>query len=97
LIFAPLVMSNSVFAQPFSFNMISQESKTAKCASGSLPTPACKNVANLCPANNVGISTGQTAGGGTATGRSGNGTGAPGATSGSNTANSNIFEKLEYL
>ncbi len=92
LIFAPLVMNNSAFAQPFSFNKISQESKAAKCASGALPSPACKNVANLGQANNGGISTGQTAGGGTATGGSGNGTG---ATGGSNTANSAISQSQQ--
>ena len=67
LIFTPLAMSNSAFAQPFSFIKISQESKAAKCASGALPTPACKNVDNQGQTNTGGITTGQTAGGGTAT------------------------------
>jgi hypothetical protein len=60
-------MDNSVIAQPFSFNKISHESKAAKCASGALPTPACKNVSNQGQTNTGGIATGQTAGGGTAT------------------------------
>jgi hypothetical protein len=63
LIFVFLVISNSAFAQPFSFNKISQESKAAKCAFGALPSPACKNVANIGQANNGGIGTGQTSGG----------------------------------
>jgi hypothetical protein len=90
LVFLPLVMDNSAFAQPFSFNKISQESKAAKCTLGTLPTPACKNFDNQGQANTGGISTGQTAGGGTATG--GNGTGVAGATGGSNTANSAISQ-----
>src|SRR5215210_833642 len=74
LIFAPLVMSNNAFAQPFSFIKISKESKDEKCASGALPAPACKNVGNSGQGNNGGISTGQTAGGGgTSADGSGNG------------------------
>ena len=97
LIFAPLAMSKSASAQPFSFNKISKESKAAKCASGALPAPACKKVANTGQANNGGISTGQTAGGGggTGTGGSGNGTGAAGAMGGSNTANSAISQSQQ--
>jgi hypothetical protein len=97
LIFAPLAMSNSASAQPFSFNKISKESKAAKCASGVLPAPACKKVANTGQTNNGGISTDQTAGGdgGTGTGVSGNGTGAAGATGGSNTANSTISQSQQ--
>jgi hypothetical protein len=92
LIFVSLVISSSAFAQPFSFNKISQESKAAKCASGALPAPACKNVANLGQANNGGIGTGQTSGGGTSAGGSGNGTV---ATGGSNTANSAISQSQQ--
>jgi hypothetical protein len=92
LIFAPLVMSNNAFAQSFYFNKISQESNTAKCASGALPTSACKNVDNLGQANSGNIATGQTAGGGTATGGSGSGAG---ATGGSNTANSAISQSQQ--
>ncbi len=96
LIFAPVAMSNSASAQPFSFNKISKESKAAKCASGALPDPACKKVANTGQANNGGISTGQTAGGGgTGTGGSGNGTGAAGVMGGSNTANSAISQSQQ--
>jgi len=86
LIFAPLVMSNSVFAQ---------SSKAAKCASGALPTSACKNIDNLGQANSGNIATGQTAGGGTATGGSGSGAGAAGVTGGSNTANSAISQSQQ--
>jgi hypothetical protein len=95
LIFTLLAtISNSAFAQPFSFTNISQESKAEKCASHTLPITACKNVANLGQANSGNISTGQTAGaGGTATtGGSSNGTGVAGATGGSNTANSAISQ-----
>jgi hypothetical protein len=93
LVSALLVMDNSAFAQPFFFNKISQESKAAKCASGSLPTPACKNVANQGQTNTGGITTRQTAGGGAGTtGGNGNGTGTGGTTGGSNTANSAISQ-----
>src|SRR5690242_4251403 len=97
LVSALIVLDNSAFAQPFSFNKISQESKAAKCASGTLPTPACKNFDNQGQVNTGGITTGQTAGGGTAT-TGGNGsssnsnTGTGGATGGSNTANSAISQ-----
>ncbi|MGN6346184.1 MAG: hypothetical protein ACTHME_00620 [Candidatus Nitrosocosmicus sp.] len=84
---ALLVMDNSALAQPFFYNKISQESKAAKCASESLPTPACKKFDNPGQTNTGGITTGQTAGGG-----NGSGTGTVGATGGSNTANSAISQ-----
>lgn len=94
LIFASLVMSNSAFAQSFSFNKISKESKAEKCASGALPAPACKNVGNRGQANNGGISTSQTAGGGGSGSGSGI-TGSSGATGGSDTANSTIIQNQQ--
>ncbi len=107
LIFVSLVISNSVFAQPYSINKISKESKDEKCASGALPPPACKNFANRGQGNNGGgISTGQSAGGsgsssnggdgrGPATAVGSNGTGEAGAHSGSNTANPAISQNQQ--
>jgi hypothetical protein len=95
LVSALIVLDNSTFAQPFSFNKISQESKAAKCSSGTLPKPACKNFDNQGQVNTGGITTGQTAGGGTsATGGNGSSstTSTGGATGGSNTANSAISQ-----
>ena len=95
LIFAPIVISNSAFAQSFTFDKDISRIKAAKCNSGALTSNACKNFANLGQANSGGISTGQTAtGAGTATGAAGNGTGAT-TTGGSNIANSAISQSQQ--
>ncbi len=99
LILAPLVMSNGVVAQPFYIDKISKESKAEKCATGALPAPACKNVANRGQGNDGGISNGQAddggIGGGPATAGGANGTGEAGASSGSNTANPAISQNQQ--
>jgi hypothetical protein len=86
LIFAPLVLSTGVFAQPFSIIKISKETKSEKCNLGTLPAAACKNLANRGQGNNGGISNGQAASGGSATSGGANGTGEAGASGGLNNA-----------
>ncbi|WP_458720768.1 hypothetical protein [Candidatus Nitrosocosmicus sp. R] len=93
LILTPLIVSNGALAQPSNFNKLS---KVEKCASGDLPSSACKKVSERSQANNGDIDAGQTGGGtGPNLGGSGNGVGTGSSTGGSNSANSAINQNQQ--
>ena len=82
LIFTSLIVSNGVLAQPSSSNKLS---KVEKCASGDLPSSACKKVSDQSQANSGSVGTGKT------------GDGAGTNMDGSNTANSAINQNQEAI
>jgi len=93
LILTPLIVSNGALAQPSNSNKLS---KVEKCASGDLPSSACKKVSERSQANSGDIDLGQTGGGtGTNMDGSGNGVGTGSSTGGSNSANSAINQNQQ--